>query len=112
MGSDDLIDIKELQALAAATSNIVMTSHANAQCTERLIDSSDILEALLHGEIIEDYPNDYPFPSCLLLSFSKSGKPTHVCCGIGDGKIYIITAYYPTTEKWEDDMKTRKAVKK
>ena len=89
-----------------------MTSHANRQCIERVIDSSDILEVIRHGEIIEDYPNDHPYPSCLMFSFPKPGKPMHICCGIGEGKIYIITAYYPTSEKWEEDMKTRKAVKK
>ena len=101
-----------IRTMAATTSNIVMTSHANTQCTERIINSSDILEALLHGEIIEDYPNDYPYPSCLMLAFLKPHKPIHICCGVGEGKIYIITAYYPTTEIWEDDMKTGKVVKK
>ncbi len=89
-----------------------MSSHANLQCIERIIDSLDILEVLQHGEIIEDYPNDYPFPSCLMLGFINPNKPMHVCCGIGEGKIYIITAYYPNPKKWEPDMKTRKVVEK
>ena len=89
-----------------------MTSHANRQCIERVIDSSDILEVLRNGEIIEDYPNDHPYPSCLMLAFPKNGKPIHICCGIGEGNIYIITVYYPTTEKREEDMKTRKALTK
>ena len=38
-------------------------------------------------------------------------KPMHVCCAIGDNKLWIITAYYPTEEKWESDYKTRKAVR-
>lgn len=108
----DKITIQIIRELAATTDNIVMSSHANTQCIERVIDSSDILDVLLHGEIIEDYPNDYPYPSCLMLAFPKQCKPMHVCCGVGEGKIYIITAYYPTIEKWEDDMKTRKVVRK
>ena len=108
----DKITAQLIRTLAATTSNIVMTSHANRQCIERVINSSDILEVLRHGEIIEDYPGDYPCPSCLMLAFPKHDKPMHICCGVGEGKIYIITAYYPTAEKWEEDMKTRKAVKK
>ena len=108
----DKITVEFIRALAATTSNIIMTSHANRQCVERVIDSSDILEVLRHGEIIEDYPDDHPYPSCLMLAFPKPGKPMHICCGAGEGKIYIITAYYPTAEKWEEDMKTRKVVKK
>ena len=110
--NQDKITVELIRELAAETSNIVMTSHTNRQCIERVIDSSDILEVLRNGEIIEDYPNDHPYPSCLMLSFPKTDKPIHICCGIGEGKIYIITAYYPTSEKWEEDMKTRKAVKK
>lgn len=111
MGQDK-ITARLIRTMAAATSNIVMTSHANKQCIDRIINSSDILEVLRHGEIIEDYPNDYPYPSCLMLAYPEPCKPMHICCGVGEGKIYIITAYYPQTEKWEKDMKTRKAAKK
>ena len=101
-----------IKSLSTVNANIVMSSHANLQCIGRIIDSSDILEVLRHGEIIEDYPNDYPFPSCLMLGFIKPDKPMHVCCGLGEGKIYIITAYYPDSKKWEPDMKTRKVAAK
>ena len=108
----DKITVELIRTMAATTSNIIMTSHVNARCLERVIDSSDILEVLRHGEIIEDYPNDYPYPSCLLLAFPKPCMPMHVCCGVGGGKLHIITAYYPKAEKWESDMRTRKVVKK
>lgn len=104
----DKITVGLIRTLAAETSNIIMTSHAHYQCLKRRIDSSDILEVLRYGEIIEDYPDDYPYPSCLMLSSPTLWKPMHVCCGVGEGKINIITAYYPTTEKWEADMKTRR----
>ena len=32
----------------------------------------------------------------------------HVVCGIGEGHLWIITAYRPSLEKWESDLKTRK----
>ena len=46
-----------------------------------------------------------------MLGFTSKHKPMHVCCAIGDNKLWIITAYYPTEEKWESDYKTRKAVR-
>lgn len=101
----------QIRVLAADKNNIEMTSHANMKCIKRIINSKDVLNVLLHGEIIEQYPNDYPFPSCLELGSSLSGTPLHVCCAIGNGKLWVITAYYPTTEQWEDDMKTRKVGK-
>lgn len=35
-------------------------------------------------------------------------KPIHVVAGVGDGLLWIITAYFPDEEKWENDYKTRK----
>jgi hypothetical protein len=60
------------------------------------------------GEIIKQYTDDKPFPSCLVLGLSLGKKSTHVVASI-DGKfLYIITAYYPSEDEWEDDMKTRR----
>jgi len=36
-------------------------------------------------------------------------KPLHVVIGVGGGNAWLITAYYPDTEKWENNYKTRKA---
>lgn len=63
------------------------------------------------GEIIEDYPDDYPYPSSLVLGQSISGQPLHLVCGIGNNTLFVITAYKPNSEKWEADWKTRKECK-
>ena len=99
-----------IKELAADTNNIIMSSHANMQCLKRKINSNDVLSVLRNGEIIEYYPTDYPYPSCLELGFVSDNRALHVCCAIGDDKLWVITAYYPTADKWESDMKTRKAV--
>ena len=35
----------------------------------------------------------------------------HVVISVGGGILWVITSYYPTSEKWESDYKTKKAVK-
>lgn len=60
------------------------------------------------GEIIEDYPNDYPNPSCLIFGYTLNNRVIHVVIGYDVENIYIITAYYPNTDKFELDMKTRR----
>lgn len=110
MESDVLIDIKDLQALANDIDNFKVTKHVTERFKERGIKLRNVRNALLNGEIIEQYPNDYPFPSCLVLNFLDGETPIHVCVGLGDNKLWIITAYYPNTDEWEDDFKTRKAV--
>lgn len=68
---------------------------------------NDVCESINSGEIIEQYPDDYPFPSCLIMG--KSGnKVMHVVASIDGGILYVITAYVPSKEKWEEDWKTRK----
>ena len=99
-----------IKELATDRKNINLTLHSLDRFRERGIHISDIQNVLLYGEIIEQYPDDYPFPSCLELGLSIANRPLHVCCGVGDNKLWIITAYYPDNSKWESDNKTRKAV--
>ena len=68
----------------------------------------DIETALLTGEIIEQYPNDYPFPSCLILGRTEAGRVLHVVCGSNGSELWLITAYYPNPAQWTDDYKQRR----
>jgi hypothetical protein len=75
---------------------------------ERDISREDIKKCVMYGEIIEDYPDDYPHPSCLVFGYAVDNKVIHVVAGSDETDIYIITAYYPNTVKFENDLKTRK----
>ena len=77
---------------------------AHAYAVDR---GSQPLRDMDNGEIIEDDPEDYPFPSRLILGNSE-GKIIHLVASISDGMIYLITAYIPDPDKWEVDWKTRK----
>ncbi len=105
-----MIEIKDLQAIAADRKNIEVTAHAVMQIKSRKIKLNDIYKCIACGEIIEQYPNDKYYPSCLVLYFRVNGEPLHFVCSVGDNKIYIITAYNPDLERWESDFKTRKKV--
>lgn len=105
-----MIDIKKLRTLAVNIDNFKITKHVAVRFKERGIKIGYVRNALLNGEIIEQYPDDYPFPSCLVLGSRNGEKPMHVCIGLGNDQLWIITAYYPDTNEWEDDFKTRKAV--
>ncbi len=98
------MNIDELRLLCH-DETIVVSQHCLKRIIERGIELSEVKQAILCGEIIEDYPNDYPYPSCLVL-----GCGLHVVAGIGDGCMWLITAYRPDPAKWESDMKTRKEV--
>jgi len=102
-----LININNLRNLCH-DKNIAITKHAKNRLTERGITVSDIQSAIQTGEIIKQYEDDKPFPSCLLLGLTECYKYIHVVAGIDDGYLYIITAYYPDENEWEADLKTRK----
>lgn len=104
-----MIDIKDLQILAVDMDNFKITKHMMKRFYERDIKMRFIQNTILNGEIIEQYPNDFPYPSCLILYFLNSQTPIHVCVGFGENKLWIITAYFPNTIEWEKDFKTRKA---
>ena len=78
---------------------------------QRNITQDDVLNTLLNGEIIEEYENDYPYPSCLVYGISLNNKILHVVCGSNEEELWIITAYYPDNIEWENDLKTRKEIK-
>ena len=66
---------------------------------------------MLNGTIIEEYENDYPYPSCLVYGISVNNKILHIVCGFNGEELWIITAYYPNRDEWNEDMKTRKESK-
>ena len=100
--------IEQFRALNSSNS-IVITKHSRGRFAERGIIIQDIINAINTGEIIEDYPEDYPFPSCLILGCSGE-KNIHIVASIDDGFIYVVTAYIPDPDKWEADLRTRKKV--
>ena len=88
---------------------IVFSGHAVRRMFERQISEADIRAAIATGETIADYPDDRPFPSCLLLGFVRD-VPLHVVVAQdprGD-RCYVVTVYLPDPAQWEPEFRTRK----
>jgi len=102
-----LIDIERLQWYYD-NDRVFITAHAAERFRQRGIKVKDIRNAVKTGEIIEQYPEDYPYPSCLLLGLSVNVQPLHVVMSDEGNASRIITAYFPDVDKWESDLKTRK----
>lgn len=100
----DIALIKDLYA----NSKIKWSTHCLAKMQERDINIDDIGSCIMSGEIIEDYPDDFPCPSCLIFGYSIEERVLHVVTGTDGNILYIITAYYPNTKKFMEDLKTRR----
>jgi len=75
---------------------------------ERRITTGDVAHVLEMGEVIEQYPDDRPYPSRLILSF-VCGRPLHVVAAenAGTGETIIITVYEPDPTRWDASFRRR-----
>jgi len=83
-----------------------ITRHAQRRCDTRKISLEEIKLVILTGEIIENYPHDKPYPSCLILGYVKTHQPLYVLCALGE-TASIITVHWLDPAKWLD-VKTRR----
>lgn len=91
---------------------MVVTLHAAKRLEQRKLTLQHIIDCIMSGEIIEEYADDYPYPSCLILGKQNDQVPLHAVVASNGEELFIITAYYPSDEQWEDDWKTRKEQQK
>ena len=54
-----------------------ITDHADEEAAADRLALHDIYASVLHGEVIEDYPTDRPYPSCLVFGWTADGAPVH-----------------------------------
>ncbi len=105
--SKELLNIEKIKKFIICK-KVVWTKHCLNRISQRNILILDVKQAINNGRIIECYYDDYPYPSCLIAGNNKSGKMIHIVCGISNNLVYMITAYYPDSKEWKEDMKTRR----
>jgi hypothetical protein len=83
--------------------------HAVDQSILREISEAEMQEAIMNGEIIEDYPNDKYGPSCLIAGQTLYQRWIHVQTSYPSRpKVKVITLYQPNPDEWID-FKVRKS---
>jgi len=101
---------KEILTYCIDNKRLSWQKHALVRMMERDIYKEEVKKTLIEGEVIEEYPDDKPYPSYLVLRINEESKPLHVVVSIDNQKhwCYIITTYRPDKKYFEDDFKTRK----
>ncbi len=92
------MDIKPIKRKIGVR-NYLITVHAAEQMKRRLIEPREIEEAILNGEIIEEYPDDKYGPTCLIYGQTSQKRNLHVQCSLPP-MIWIITTYEPDPNEW------------
>ncbi len=68
------------------------------------IKEKEVAEAVLNGKIIETYPDDEPYPSCLIYGRTFENRPLHIVCAYSSESdiVIVITVYQPDPDRWID----------
>ena len=101
------MNIESIKSLFKAD-KVRWSVHCVERMQERDISYDDVESCILSGEIIEDYPDDFPHPSCLIFGNDTGKNIIHTVVGSDGETLYIITAYHPSVDKFGSDLKTRK----
>ena len=72
-----------------------------------ILSRSEVEAVIVHGAVIEDYPEDVRGYSCLMLA-SPEGRAVHVVCSPKADYVAVITAYVPDPAAWSADFRERK----
>jgi hypothetical protein len=99
--------IEEIRNLAS-TQNFRLTRHAAEELADENITVDEMIDSILNGNIIEDYPNHKQGSCCLVNGTTVSGRPLHTVCTSGKPFLLIITVYEPKLPKWLTPTERRK----
>lgn len=61
-----------------------------------------------NGDVIEDYPEECLYSSCLIIGMTINGERIHVVAEIGEDSLWRITVYESNLEQWDSEFKIRK----
>jgi len=85
---------------------ILISHHARVRMFERNISTDELIAIISSGEIIEEYPDDEPCPSVLIMGFIDA-VAYHTVIAVCRDHIRVITVYIPEEDKWIEYRKRR-----
>jgi hypothetical protein len=103
MKIDDIVE-------SIRNNRIRITDHADEEAQSDNLNYHEILFTVLQGEIIENYPVDTPYPSCLISGMTLGREPIHSVWAFNPDNKWsvLITVYRPDPNRWIDWKKRRK----
>ena len=83
--------------------------HAIERMFQREIPPNAVARIVAEGETIDQYPDDKPFPSALILGHFDN-QPIHLVVARDPsmGMCHVITVYRPDPALWDEHFKTRR----
>ena len=81
---------------------IRITDHAVDEAYADNLRFDEVFFSLFQGEIIEEYLDDRPYPSCLIFGSTFAGDPVHSVWAYNHENSWavLITVYRPDEDRW------------
>ncbi len=97
MKLDDIIE-------AVKSRRTRMTLHAESEAKADGITLDDLYYSVEYGEILSEYPEDRPYPSCLIYGRDPNGQPLHSVWAYNETtrSVVAVTVYRPDPDLWID----------
>jgi hypothetical protein len=91
--------------------DVLISEHGYDELAEEGLTVREILDGVMDGTIVEEYPNYPKGPCILLLQRGRLGNPIHVVWDIPKGydkPVVLVTAYRPDTDRWDESFLQRR----
>jgi Domain of unknown function (DUF4258) len=87
---------------------LLFSGHALRRMALRFVTEVQVRAVVEADDVIEDYPDDTPYPSSLYLGFDGT-RPLHVVAAHDRGGQWtiVITVYEPDTIAWDATLRRR-----
>jgi hypothetical protein len=96
----DSSEILRFLIRAVATHELKISLHATEEALAEEITRTEIEATLLNAQILEDYPDWWLGPSCLVYGQTTAGRDIHIVVSYSTLPVTIITVYEPRPPKW------------
>jgi hypothetical protein len=96
----DPASIRQLFKEAVHKQQIRISLHAAEAALTEHITRVEIEAALFSAQVLEDYPDWWLGPSCLVYGQTQTGRDLHIVVSYLELPVTIITVYEPRSPKW------------
>lgn len=92
--------IRALFRRAVHNQQIMVSLHAAEEALAEGITRSEIEDVMLDAAVLEDYPDWWLGPACLIGGRTGAGRPLHIVASCSGLPVTLITVYEPRPPRW------------
>ena len=87
---------------AVRSGRIRITDHADEEAQNDMLSYEEIFFSVFRGKLIENYPEDKPYPSCLVYGRTFRDEPVHSVWAYNEETRWavLIMVYRPHPARW------------